>query len=269
MKKAAIIFMTTVLLAAEVMPVNADFEQDTAVTYESTVQGLVYLCDSYPLRSRLDGDAEILVELPSGHTVEILDTLYGETEVWCHVSTMVDEIEYTGYIERGNLAIANEEYLRKESEVSAGSAYNVKAYGSDIEHFPESYQNALRQLKASHPNWVFVPFHTGLDWEYVIDNEMLGERSLIGSYKGDAWKEDTHSPGWCYASRSAVKYYMDPRNFLDEVEIFQFEQLTYNESYHSVEATQNILSNTFMYGNMPGSEGTYAENFVNIGRSLG
>lgn len=268
-KRIAMVILTSALLIGQALPVSAETDDDIVITYEGIVQGLIYLCDSYPLKSEADENAETLAWLPSGHTVEILETLYTETGIWCHVSTMVDEVEYAGYVNRGNLAIASEEYLARELQPFNAHDTNVQAYGSDIEQFPASYQNALWTLKNSHPNWVFVPYNTGLDWEYVIDNEMVGSRSLIGSYRGAAWKGDVYGTNWSYASRSAVKYYMDPRNFLNEVDIFQFEQLTYNDSYHTVEATSNILNNTFMRGIMPGTEDTYAQNFVNIGRSLG
>ncbi len=257
------------LIAFNALSVSAEKESQSAITYESTVQGLIFLCDSYSLKNQPDYNAETLVQLPSGHTVEILQTLYTETDIWCYITTMVNEVEYAGYVARGNLAVANEEFLNREQQISNERNIVVHAYGSDIERFPESYQNALWKLKSIHPNWIFVPYHTNLDWEYVIDNEMVGSRSLIGAYRGEAWKGGAHSPGWCYASRNAVKYYMDPRNFIGEIDIFQFEQLTYNGSYHTVEATNNILNNTFMRGIMPGTEETYAQNFVNIGRNLG
>lgn len=35
--------------------------------------------------------------------------------------------------------------------------------------------------------------------------------------------------GWVDSSRRAVEYAMDPRNFLNNVRIFQFEGLSYDE----------------------------------------
>ena len=49
------------------------------------------------------------------------------------------------------------------------------------------------------------------------------------------------------ASKKAVKYYMDPRNFLDERGIFQFENLEYQKDYHTQEGVEKILSNTPMH----------------------
>ncbi|MDE7132906.1 MAG: Ig-like domain-containing protein, partial [Lachnospiraceae bacterium] len=61
----------------------------------------------------------------------------------------------------------------------------------------------------------------------------------------------------------------DPRNFLTETSIFQFEQLTFNISYHTEEAVQTFLNGTFMKGKLADdSQGrTYAKAFYEIGKS--
>lgn len=43
---------------------------------------------------------------------------------------------------------------------------------------------------------------------------------------------------------------MDPRNFLDEVNIFQFLDQSYNASLHTKEGLQSMLKGTFMEGNV-------------------
>ena len=62
---------------------------------------------------------------------------------------------------------------------------------------------------------------------------------------------------------------MNPTNFLTETYIFQFEQLTFNGSYHTEGAIQSFLNNTFMKGAIPGDSGrrTYAKAFFEIGKS--
>ena len=56
--------------------------------------------------------------------------------------------------------------------------------------------------------------------------------------------------GYACASADIIKYYMDPRNFLDsDKKMFQFLESSYNSSY-KVETVQNILKNTFMKGSV-------------------
>jgi beta-N-acetylglucosaminidase len=82
-------------------------------------------------------------------------------------------------------------------------------------------------------------------------------------------KEGLYDNGsWYYASEDVLKLYMDPRNSLTENAIFQFEQLTYNESYHTKEAVDTFLNNTFMKNdhNAPGTDMTFARIFWAIGK---
>ena len=60
---------------------------------------------------------------------------------------------------------------------------------------------------------------------------------------------------------------MDPRNSLHENAIFQFEQLTYNESYHTEAAVETFLKNTFMNSNSPApkTDMTFSHIFWAIG----
>ena len=53
--------------------------------------------------------------------------------------------------------------------------------------------------------------------------------------------------GWVNASKRAVEYTMDPRNFLNEVRIFEFEKLTYDPAIHSQAGVEKILYGTEFY----------------------
>ncbi len=76
--------------------------------------------------------------------------------------------------------------------------------------------------------------NTTLDWQATIDAELQGGKSLVYRTLPDWAKNGLYDTGnWYYASRAAVEVYMDPRNSLTENAIFQFEQLTYNEQYHT------------------------------------
>ena len=53
--------------------------------------------------------------------------------------------------------------------------------------------------------------------------------------------------GWVDCSKQALLYTMDPRNFLNEVRIFQFEELSFNSSSNSVDGIEKILYGTEFY----------------------
>ncbi len=130
--------------------------------------------------------------------------------------------------------------------------------------FPESYKDYLRQLHAMYPNWIFEAFHTGLDWNNAVDNEMVLPRSLIStnsisSYKSleDGaydWNTSTWTgfdgSSWVAASREVLSYYMDPRNSLDEVYIFSFMSHTYDSSIQTREGLSQMVQGTFLAGDV-------------------
>ncbi len=138
------------------------------------------------------------------------------------------------------------------------------AYSADdkfeksISAFPESYKPQLRELHEKYPKWEFIPFVTNLDWYDVIDGE-YGSKSLVqSSASSKIWKshdKDDYNPvdgsfdfkdgGFVQANRFAVEYFIDPRNFLTEDGIFQFEVLEFNDNY-TIEMIERVLKGSFM-----------------------
>lgn len=250
------------------------------IAAQQGIMALVYLSDTYTVRQAPSGDSDPAVTVLSGQMVEILDFFVDdELEIWNYVKMEYKGSEFYGYVQRNNLACSDERFLEWEEQYglnSASSTYTVDAQAQtsypDIEQFPESYRSALLALKTKHPNWTFVKMNTTLDWQTSIDNELLDGRSLVYKTFPDWAKEGLYDTGtWYYASEAALKLYMDPRNSLTEDAIFQFEQLTYNEAYHTLEAVKAFLKNTFMNesATVPGSSGTYASLFWEVGREEG
>ena len=175
---------------------------------------------------------------------------------------------------------------------SVGTVFSVSAadvqFEKEIASFPESYKVQLRKLHEKYPSWQFEPFVTGLDWETVIEAE-ADDRSLV--YDKDTARilksldADDYSPsndyyyqkdgGFVAGSRLAVAYFMDPRNFLDEAGIFQFEVLSFNKKF-TVDAVEAILEGTFMHkktityydveGKLQTMELTYGETIFRAGK---
>lgn len=123
--------------------------------------------------------------------------------------------------------------------------------------FPESYKTYLRQLHSKYPQWVFTAQHVNLDWNEVIKNEGVCGRNLVSGSAKDEYKcKDAccykngkyvvqESGGWVCASETAIANYMDPRNYLSETYIFQFEDLAYNAS-QTIAGIEGILKGSFM-----------------------
>lgn len=148
------------------------------------------------------------------------------------------------------------------------------AYSSDADFeaylnaqgFPESYRPGLRELHARYPQWVFTAVDTGLDWNEVIQNESLVGRNLVSSTSVSSWKSTADGaydwgsgtwPGfdgssWVAASEDIIRYYMDPRNFLNETYVFQFLGQSYNSAVHTREGLAALVKGTFLEGSATG-----------------
>jgi len=155
--------------------------------------------------------------------------------------------------------------------VSKNKCYGI-AQSTISDTFPESYQSHIDKLKSEHPSWILKAFYTHLDWNTVLNKEASGTYSRIqNSAYGDAWKkvEESNSTaynaaGFVLASRAAVAYTLDPRNFLNDEGIFQFRVIDKNIDSDTEVAVNDIAYNTPMYNAMIG-EKTYASVIHKVG----
>ncbi len=137
----------------------------------------------------------------------------------------------------------------------------------DAQGFPESYKRILRSLHQKYPNWTFIAMHTGVDFTYAVERE-----KVVGAIQGNtAFYEYSNGspissePGWYRPNFATTAYYMDPRNFLTEKYILQFESLEYSEVY-TEEVVQTILNNTFMSDMSIIDNQSYKSIFVEAGK---
>lgn len=104
------------------------------------------------------------------------------------------------------------------------------------------YKELIDKLKQNHPNWTFTLFYTKLDFNEVIKNEghkdgtefplnLIPDSSKYPEdWKCEIDKDKRFDNGtWLCASDKAIKYQMDPRNIINEENIFQFKELNYCE----------------------------------------
>ncbi len=153
-----------------------------------------------------------------------------------------------------------------------------------IENFPSTYQPYLRELAKKHSNWKFTALYTNLDWNYVINQENQFGKNLVPKNYSDSWKNTTPGQynvevdrGWVDSSRQAVEYCMDPRNFLNETRIFQFETLSYDANTNNLNSIEKILYGTEFYqkkvsyltssGNTVNMNETYSDLILKAGKT--
>lgn len=144
--------------------------------------------------------------------------------------------------------------------------------------FPASYAQALTELHDLHPTWEFEPLLISemkeqYTWEYVLAQEtdnpkrnLVGKDSKLSAYR-HATNTELYDSGWYQASYEAVSYFMDPENFLNEKDIFMFQNLMYADTIGS-EVVESALAGTFMADAVLYDDVTYASYLVEVGKAL-
>ena len=115
------------------------------------------------------------------------------------------------------------------------------------------YKEKIQDLIDKHPNWNFELLYTGLKFDNVVAGEYrVHSRNLVPTSYGGEWicsvcGTTLYDSGWYCASEKAIAYYMDSRNFLDETNVFQFQNLnSYLNGVCSLEGVKSKVSGTFL-----------------------
>ena len=168
-------------------------------------------------------------------------------------------------------------------------SHRIEGFRRDLvaRGFPESYARPLSELQFGHQEWIFEPIGiSDLTWDRIIEKELMPSWNLVvhANWAPDEWNalgEKNYTPyyakdakaydsgAWYQASRETVAYFMDPRNWLNEREIFMFETLQFDAKSQTSEAVEKTLSKTFMaHAKCGGAKGTFAELLMDVGLRL-
>ncbi|MBN1775638.1 MAG: cadherin-like beta sandwich domain-containing protein [Clostridiales bacterium] len=138
-----------------------------------------------------------------------------------------------------------------------------------LNHFPEGYRNGLWLMHSLFPEYRFEPYKTGIDWEDLISNQDNKGTSLADAYSHPQWvKSDSivyDGAAWKAAKRQVVEYFLDPRNFLTPVTVFQFEKLSFDNTVHTAEGLSDMVRDSFLDSKDP----DYPDILFNAGREAG
>ena len=144
-------------------------------------------------------------------------------------------------------------FMKQTQIVSYGATYTYTNSSnnlpSNFDQMYPGYRTLINTLAVNHPTWTFNLYETGLDWNTVVSNESRHGKNLVqvGYYTSD-WGCSCNTAydgaSWKCASHAAVSYMMDPRHFLNEYDVFQFQEL--NSSNGDEAAVRSMISGTFM-----------------------
>ncbi len=140
---------------------------------------------------------------------------------------------------------------------------------STLNQFPESYRSGLWLLHNLRPSYLFQPLNTGIEWADCLAAQDNKDKSLANDSTNPNWvKPDSpvyDGSGWRAAKTDVVSYFLDPRNFLTPISIFQFEKLSYDENIHTIDGVRSLVKGTFLAGTDP----DYASILLQAGKEAG
>lgn len=186
---------------------------------------------------------------------------------------------YSSYLNDVSFTFSIPVYLNMPDATTLSGMTNKGTLMTDVElndanfesqltaqNFPESYKAYLRSLHKTYPEWKFVALHTNINFNTAVSNEIPKSCIEVSSGHGTNDACGSESASWAMADEVSVKYFMDPRNFLDKESIFMFEDLS---SYENVTETmvQRILNNSFMSGKSSKDNKNYARLFMEAGKN--
>ena len=234
------VIMTIVMVCTVIVPISV-----SAASQKGVVTGITSYLN---VRSSPGTGYSSIGKLYNNETVTVVDSATGDGIDWY-------KIEFDdgyGYV--------SAEFIKLIKDDTDFEKYLTE------QGFPESYKDGLRTIHEQHPEWIFVAQHIGPDWATVIKNESKVGVNLVPAsspaeqksfeenafdFEKNTWKGLDGS--WVAASEQIVSWAIDPRNFLDDSYIFQFEKLSY-VSDHTLSGINGILSGTFMTGEYPDDE---------------
>lgn len=199
------------------------------------------------LRDKANGSRLSGKTVNCGDLVNIVDITETKGKS-CPYWYKVDNGKYSGYlcgyfVNTTKLSSTASNYYNNNSRGDTIDNYKAKLTKAG---FPDSYHSYLLEIHARYPEWNFVAEKIDLTFDEVIDGESGNGANLLEwkafgegytstashSYNpvSNKFYEYNGEPGYYNASKEAIAYYMDPRNYLNEKYIFAFESLRYNNS---------------------------------------
>ena len=215
--------------------------------------------------------------------IETVDTPNSSCPYWYKINANGNNGYVCGYfVNTIKLSSTAQRYYNNRTNGDTIDNYQEKLRNAG---FPNSYFTYLLELHARHPNWNFTAEKINLNFDDVVTGENVNGRSLL-EYK--AFKEGylslashtfnvinnsfngySSEPGYYNASREAIAYFIDPRNYLNEKYIFAFETLTYSNN-QTLEVVDAIIRPQAFWNRLYGNGSTGASNdIVNFSKNIG
>ena len=256
-----ILTVAVIIIASLTVQTSAEEKQQLMVLNAGIEMKLQPSADSEPLS--IDGVVQYFIMEGIYDISRTVETENGET--WYGVLFGDEEQSVEVFINSVYVELLDMEFERKMKQ----------------DGFPEDYVKLLRKLHKLHPSWNFIVFHNNIKWDTMVEKESVLRKNLVSGSNIylRSTQEGAYDPvtgqfipldgtNWYQANSETIAYYMDPRNFLNETNIFMFLHLAFNAN-EGENLVQQVLNNTFMSGKDPIDKLKYSSIFYEAGENAG
>lgn len=235
----------------ETTTTNNTTATSNSITTKSINSGKYYLINKWTYR--INEDYAYARSGPAT-SYAVKDTLFLGTEL-TYVSYANSWYKVKYY--NGKIGYIYKDYVDKYQSVTKEDT----SYCTTLKNkgFPASYCPYLTYIHSKHPKWVFTPEKTGVTFENAINGE--SGRNYTQNTASAYLKSTTivEAGGWRVANTGYTAFMLDPRNYLNEKNIFAFEKLSYDKTNQTSTVVRSILDGTWL------DTDTYASYFINAG----
>lgn len=237
---------------------NNDKEQNTTTYTEYTAKCTASL--GLNVRKTPSSNGEIVSGLKYEETFKYKDSDIKNVEndncpIWLYVSNK------QGYVCKTYTEIVKEEEITIPSDENIFTTMTDEEFDTYLNEqgFDESYKIKLKEIHKIHPNWVFVGVDTNRDWTSTVKEESqlgystyymnslresAGHEAYLSTESHYDWETDMFwgYDGWFFlANEQTVAYFLDPRNYLNEINLFMYESLYFDETYQTKDKINTVL----------------------------
>lgn len=253
-KKKNIATVLLVVFILGIIPFSLLMQRESVAELQYPIEAKVVGAPSLNVRARATTDSPIVTSIREGGQLLLLRE---EAGMAINGNMRWYEIEYAG--QRGYVSAEYVEFSSWAPDLTPPAADLDFDDYLDSQGFPISYRQALQNLHAKYPKWKFTALKIPVSFETAINSQEQPGVSLLPATMSDAFKSrasyafDHYNNkwlevefGWVNASREAIAFALDPRNYLNEQRIFALESQSYNPEMQTMEGIRTSLSSTYM-----------------------
>ncbi|MBQ3409414.1 MAG: hypothetical protein IJH12_09455 [Clostridia bacterium] len=229
---------------SDVVPEDEAHDWRHAIFYDGEVYRNGYVDNQYLITKVGCAGTQIRANAPYVENIE------PETESTEPETQIIETVQNNEQQLESAQDVTEEVESSENTELVANEADNYVA--DDLEAFKEypGYYEYLSKLKKQHPNWSFKMYKTGEDFQNCVDKSNNANAVSVPAGWGKEWYSYDEngalifidSGPWYKASRECTAAMMDPRNFLNEAQIFQFEVPKRTAENVSLEDVKKVFS---------------------------